>query len=97
MIATGVILVAALWVLGLIALAQHGGTSSATGPIRSLTPVPTGVRVCVEEATKPGHVVCGELENSQLPDHLHALVTGDCAYIKAARGAAIDLEPRGCP
>jgi len=91
----GVVAVLALDVFGLLALARGAGSQAATGNVVSITDAATGKVVCVRDA-QSHRTRCGEVSDDDLPERLESVGVGDCAFIKVARGAVLDLERRPC-
>lgn len=94
-IGAAVVAVIAIGVLSLLALARGPGSDSATGEVISITDVATGKVVCVRDDDSR-RTRCGEVSEPDLPERLHSVEVGGCAYIKVARDAALELERRPC-
>ena len=80
---------------GLWALAGGNGSERATGRVVSVTAVATGKVVCVRDSGS-SKLSCGEISRRDLPQRLQGVEAGGCAFIKVARGAAVELERRSC-
>jgi len=95
-----VVVVGVVVVLGLVALflvvpwALDSESDSVSGRVVSVEPAGSLARVCVTDGH--GRTLCGEIAPSRLVDAGTTIAVGQCARIKVARGAALELERQEC-
>ena len=69
-------------------------SDTISGRVVSVDPTGSLVRVCV--VNERGRMLCGEIDPSGLIDDGTAIAVGQCARMRVARGAALELEGQEC-